>query len=88
MNAGAGAEQTLYRFSVGTETSNIGGNEIETPLFTQEWGKPEAQLGLGATFMFGRPEISESRYTLDAMFSSNGMDLSKSNFVVQFSARF
>ena len=88
VNAGAGAEQTLYRFSVGTETTNIGGNEVETPLFTQEWGKPEAQLGLGATFMFGRPEISESRYTLDAMFSSNGMDLSKSNFVVQFSARF
>jgi hypothetical protein len=87
VTAGAGGEQTLYRFSVGTEKKVIAGEEVEAPIAAQEWGKPEAQLALGATFMFGKGEKS-GRYTLDAMFSSNGIDLEKSNFVVQFSARF
>jgi hypothetical protein len=87
VTAGAGGEQTLYRFSVGTETTEIAGKSVDTPIAAQEWGKPEAQLALGATFMFGKGE-DPGRYTLDAMFSSNGIDLAKSNFVVQFSARF
>jgi hypothetical protein len=86
VTAGAGWEQSLYRFSVGTETTDIAGRKVESPIATQEWGKPEAHLALGATFVFGKG--GAGRYMLDAMFSSNGIELEDSNFVVQFSAKF
>jgi hypothetical protein len=82
VNAGVGAGQTLYEVAVRTVQKNIAGMETETPEFEQSWGKPVAQLALGANFKFN------TNFVLDAMFSSNGIALENSNLVVQFSARF
>jgi hypothetical protein len=83
INAGAGGRQKLYSLSVGTaKTQAVGKAGIDDPVSDEEWGKPEAQLSLGATFMF------KKGFALDALFSANGISLEKANFVVQFSASY
>jgi hypothetical protein len=83
LNGGVGAVQTLYRIRTGEiEIDDGTGTKVKTPLFEQNWGKPLAQLALGAAFNF------KSNFSLDAMFSTNGTSLDNANFAVQVKASF
>ncbi|MDR2468371.1 MAG: hypothetical protein LBD22_05370, partial [Spirochaetaceae bacterium] len=83
LNGGIGATQTLYRIRTGEiEVDNGASGKVKTPLFEQNWGKPLAQLALGAAFNF------RENFALDAMFSTNGTSLDSANFAVQFKASF
>ncbi|GMO46991.1 MAG: hypothetical protein Ta2B_28840 [Termitinemataceae bacterium] len=83
LNAGVGAKQDLYSFRIGTKTvKEPGKDNVETPIADEAWGKPAAQLALGATFMFNKGSA------LDVQFSANGIELKNANFVIQFSASF
>jgi hypothetical protein len=83
LNGGVGAAQTLYRIRTGEiEVDDGTGSAVKTPLFEQSWGKPLAQLALGAVFTF------KKNFALDAMFSTNGTSLDNANFAVQFKASF
>ncbi|GMO24507.1 MAG: hypothetical protein Pg6A_11590 [Termitinemataceae bacterium] len=82
VNGGVGGTQTLYRLRTGEKTTTDGGTSKTTPLLEQEWGKPLGQFVLGATFKF------KEKFTLDAVFSSNGTSLDNSNFVLQLAASF
>jgi hypothetical protein len=78
LNAGVGAEQTLYKFTpIGVDTTD----GVDVSIGNQTWGAPTALLSLGATFKF------KETAALDAMFSANGIDLGKAKFVVQFSGK-
>jgi hypothetical protein len=82
LNGGIGATQTLYRLRTGTiEITDASGNPQKVPLFEQSWGKPLAQLALGATFNF------QKNAALDALFSSNGTSFDNANIVLQFTAK-
>jgi hypothetical protein len=83
LNGGIGATQTLYRIRTSeVETTKKGEKTQKVPTLEQSWGKPLAQLALGATFNFMK------NFSLDALFSTNGTSFDNANFVVQFSARF
>jgi hypothetical protein len=81
LNGGVGAVQTLYRIRTGEVTTETPIGSVTTPLLEQSWGKPLAQLALGAMFRF------KQNFTLDALFSSNGTRFDNANFVIQFSAK-
>lgn len=82
LNGGVGAAQELYRLRTGEKETTVGGIALTTPVYEQTWGEPLAQLALGASFSF------KKKYTLDAVFTSNGTSFDNSSFVLQFSAQF